>query len=169
MNKGIIIQSSKLELRRTEERDLAFVIETENDPDNRPFIGQWTVERHRAALTEEDVLHAVISGGQGEPAGYIIVTGLTDANRSVCIQRIALKQKGRGYGTEAMRLIVRWIWEETEAHRIWLDVKAGNRRARRVYEAAGFVHEGTLRDCLFDGEQFESLSIMSILRSEYKG
>ncbi|WP_197259352.1 hypothetical protein [Paenibacillus dendritiformis] len=59
MNKGIIIQSPKLEVRMTEERDLAFVLETENDPDNRPFIGQWTAERHRAALTEEDVLHAV--------------------------------------------------------------------------------------------------------------
>ncbi|BFH71418.1 MAG: GNAT family protein [Paenibacillus dendritiformis] len=169
MNKGTIIRSPKLELRTTDERDLAFVREIENDPDNRPFIGQWTAERHRAALTEEGVLHAVIIGKQGAPAGYMIVTGLTDPNRSVCIQRIALKEKGRGYGTEAMRLIVRWIWEQTEAHRIWLDVKEGNGRARRVYEAVGFVHEGTLRDCLFNGEHFESLSIMSMLRSEYKG
>ncbi|BFH17743.1 GNAT family N-acetyltransferase [Paenibacillus melissococcoides] len=169
MNKGNIIASSKLELRTTEERDLVFVLETENDPDNRPFIGQWTAERHRAALTEEDVLHAVLRDKQGAPVGYLIVTGLTDPNRSVCIQRIALKQKRRGYGTEALRLIVRWIWEQTEAHRIWLDVKEGNGRARRVYEAVGFVHEGTLRDCLFNGDQFESLSIMSILRSEYKG
>lgn len=169
MDKRIIIQSPKLDLRTTEERDLTFVMEIENDPDNRPFIGQWTVEQHRAALAEEGVLHAIISDKQGEPAGYMIVTGLADANKSVCIERITLKHKGRGYGTEAMRLIVQWILEHTEAHRIWLDVKVGNRRARRVYEAVGFIHEGILRDSFFNGEQFESLAVMSILRPEYKG
>lgn len=164
----MVIQSAILNLRRTEINDLPFVLETETDPDNAPFIGQWTFQQHLDALTNEDMLHLIIENKQGDKVGYVILTGFLDSNKAVCIKRITNMIKGQGYGKEAMKLIIKWVFENTETHRIWLDVKDFNHRARHVYESVGFFFEGTLRDSFFNGERFESLSVMSILRHEYK-
>ncbi|SEB68231.1 GNAT family N-acetyltransferase [Paenibacillus sp. GP183] len=165
----MIIQSKILDLRKTQINDLAFVLETETDPNNIPFIGQWTFEQHLEALTNENMVHLTIENKQGNKVGYVILTGFLDSNKAVCVKRITTKIKGQGYGKEAMKLIIKWVFENTETHRIWLDVKNFNHRARHVYESVGFIFEGTLRDCFFNGERFESLSVMSILRHEYKG
>ncbi|GKU78068.1 GNAT family N-acetyltransferase [Paenibacillus sp. L3-i20] len=49
------------------------------------------------------------------------------------MKRITINTKGQGYGKEAMKLIVKWIFESSETQRIWLDVKTFNNRARHVY------------------------------------
>jgi hypothetical protein len=40
--------------------------------------------------------------------------------------------------------------------------------AQRAYAAAGFVHEGVLREVLYINGRFESLVVMSVLRAEWK-
>ncbi|MCR8632213.1 GNAT family N-acetyltransferase [Paenibacillus radicis (ex Xue et al. 2023)] len=164
----LVIQSALLDIRKTEVNDLSFVLATETDLDNTPFIGQWTFEQHHETLTNADVAHLIIENKQGDIVGYAILTGLLDPNKAVCVKRIANKIKGQGYGKEAMKLIVTWIFENTDTHRVWLDVKDFNHRARYVYESVGFIFEGTLRDSYFNGVKFESLSVMSMLRREYK-
>ncbi|WP_028596540.1 GNAT family N-acetyltransferase [Paenibacillus assamensis] len=161
------LTSELLNIRRTELADLAFVIDIESDSTNTPFIGKWTVEQHTTALMDEDVLYVMLEDKQGNPVGYMIITGLLNPNKSVCIERIVVLVKGCGYGKEAMKRMVQWLFEHTDTHRIWLDVKEDNQRARHVYESVRFVYEGTLRDGFFNGEKFESLAIMSILRSEW--
>jgi diamine N-acetyltransferase len=163
----VLIQSALVNLRKTEINDLPFVLDTESNADNAPYVGQWTFEQHAEALTNEDTLHFIIENKQGDQAGYAILTGLLDPNKAICLKRIAVQLKDHGYGKEAMRLIVKWIYDYTETHRIWLDVKDFNVRARHVYESVGFIFEGTLRDCLLNGGRFESLSVMSILRHEF--
>jgi diamine N-acetyltransferase len=54
------------------------------------------------------------------------------------------------------------------AHRLWLDVKEWNLRARTLYEREGFRYEGTLRECCKETTGYSSLIVMSILESEYR-
>ena len=63
-------------------------------------------------------------------------------------------QKGQGYGHAALRLLKKVAFEQWQAHRLWLDVKDFNHRARHLYAAEGFVVEGTLRECLKNGDSF---------------
>lgn len=54
--------------------------------------------------------------------------------------------RGRGVGTAAAKLMLRYCFEEERLHRIFLRVFADNRQAIRSYEKAGFRQEGFLRD-----------------------
>lgn len=54
--------------------------------------------------------------------------------------------RGRGVGTAAARLMLRYCFEEEGLHRVYLRVLSGNVQAVRSYEKAGFVQEGCLKD-----------------------
>ena len=110
---------------------------------------------------------AVVDLATGEFAGEVVLNELDGDNRS-CNFRIGLRPgfQGRGLGSEATRLIVDYGLDVAGLHRISLDVYAFNPRARRAYEKAGFVYEGTLRDALlWDGEWTDAI-VMSILATD---
>lgn len=53
---------------------------------------------------------------------------------------------GRGFGTEAAKLILTYAFEELYLHKIMLRVFAHNTRAVQSYLKAGFVQEGYFKD-----------------------
>ena len=76
---------------------------------------------------------------------------------------------GNGYGTDAMRLMLRFAFNELNLLRVTLGVYAYNPRAIRSYEKAGFRREGLVRgDCRRDGQRWDSV-FMGILRDEWLG
>lgn len=167
--KDILTQSELIQLRRTTAADLDFVVQAEDAGDNRTFVGQWSRQKHLLALVDRHIAHLVIETiPENQFVGYIIVTDLIDPNLSLNLKRIVIVQKGQGYGHAALHLLKKVAFEQWQAHRLWLDVKDFNQRARHLYEAEGFVVEGMLRECLKVGDNFESLVIMSVLQSEYQ-
>jgi RimJ/RimL family protein N-acetyltransferase len=157
-----------LHLRTTTLDDLAFVLHAERHPDNCPFVNQWSLVQHAAACHADDSAHYVIEQvTEGARVGYCILQGLTDSDQSVCLRRLVITEKGRGYGRQALRLIKHKVFAELYAHRLWLDVMEHNQRARYLYEAEGFVYEGILRECARSADGFVSFVIMSILAREY--
>lgn len=54
--------------------------------------------------------------------------------------------RGRGLGTAAAKLMLRYCFEEEGLHRIYLRALSGNEQAIRSYEKAGFVKEAVLKD-----------------------
>lgn len=76
--------------------------------------------------------------------------------------------RGQGYGTDAMRVTLRFIFEELGMHRASLGVYADNERAWRSYQRAGFRIEGRQREIdRRDGRRWDDL-IMGILRAEWQ-
>ena len=73
----------------------------------------------------------------------------------------------KGYGTEAMRTMSRYGFEELNLNRIWLRVYDTNPRARKAYEKAGFVYEGTLRQAEYKHGRYIDVHVMSILKSDW--
>ncbi|GIW04606.1 MAG: N-acetyltransferase [Thermomicrobiales bacterium] len=75
--------------------------------------------------------------------------------------------RGKGYGTEAMVALLRYLFHQRNLHRVYLTVLAWNTPAQRSYAKAGFVVEGRLRDDVyFDGHYHDQL-VMGILREEF--
>jgi RimJ/RimL family protein N-acetyltransferase len=73
----------------------------------------------------------------------------------------------KGYGTETMRTMSRYGFEELNLNRIWLRVYDTNPRARKAYEKAGFVYEGTLRQAEYKHGRYIDVHVMSILKSDW--
>lgn len=153
-------------LRPTLENDLGFVLAAEQA--SNPFVSQWTQEEHQSALSNLDIAHSIIELNEGQPVGYLILAGLDSLHQSLELKRLVITEQGRGYGSNALRLILKHAFLECHAHRVWLDVKDYNHRAKYIYEKHGFVVEGTLRECFKTKDGFETLIVMSMLRSEYE-
>ena len=74
---------------------------------------------------------------------------------------------GKGYGTDAMKVILRYAFIEVNMNRVTLTVFEYNPRAIRSYEKAGFRHEGRVRGRLNkEGRRWDML-YMGILREEW--
>jgi RimJ/RimL family protein N-acetyltransferase len=74
----------------------------------------------------------------------------------------------KGYGSEAMELMVKYGFETLNMHRVWLRVFESNKRAIRSYEKVGFVHEGCMREMEYKSGKYHDVLIMGVLRQEYR-
>jgi RimJ/RimL family protein N-acetyltransferase len=74
---------------------------------------------------------------------------------------------GKGCGTDAMNLVLRYAFQELNLHRVTLGAFAYNRRAIRSYENAGFRHEGRSRQFVMRNGQRHDGVEMGILRREW--
>ncbi len=77
------------------------------------------------------------------------------------------KDRGQGYGSDALALIIRYGFHELNLNRIALEVIEYNEAARRAYLKAGFREEGRQRSAVLrDGTHYDLIS-MSILAEEW--
>jgi len=77
-------------------------------------------------------------------------------------------ERGKGYGTEATRIIVDYLFLTKDVVRIQAVTNVGNKPSQRVLEKAGFTKEGTLRKVGHAGGEWTDAYIYSILREEWK-
>lgn len=134
---------------------------------SRDDIAAWVTSRSQ---TTDRLDLAIHRRDDDAYLGELALTDLDAANESVGV-RIALASielRGRGFGGEALRLVLEYAFTVIGLHRVELDVYAFNEGAVRVYERLGFRHEGRLRDALlWDGERHDAL-LMSMLRPEWE-
>lgn len=101
--------------------------------------------------------------------GWIGLDGILWTNRVAGIA-IAIGDKanrGKGYGREAMNLLLDFAFNELNLYRLQLGVFAYNTNAIKLYESLGFVHEGTAREFIErDGQRHDMLRY-GLLRGEY--
>lgn len=71
--------------------------------------------------------------------------------------------RGKGYGTAAAKLMIRYCFEELKLHRLFLRVYAENMQAIRSYEKAGFVKEAYLRDDVYVDGCYRDIILMGII------
>jgi RimJ/RimL family protein N-acetyltransferase len=74
---------------------------------------------------------------------------------------------GKGYGSEAVELILDYAFKYRNFHRVYLQVTETNERAFKSYVKCGFVEEGRLREHLWTDGAYRDVICMSILRYEW--
>ena len=77
------------------------------------------------------------------------------------------EHQGKGYGGEAIELLLELAFCHLNLNRVHLRVSSQNARALACYERAGFAREGVLRQDSFSGGEYRDTVIMGILRDEW--
>ena len=164
-------------LRPRVDEDLALFARWHGNPDVRHWLHMsempeqtLEIERQRWHIARNDPtrLSFVIETLDGVPIGNIMLIGVDVAHRRAELG-IAIGDKehwGRGYGTDAIRVILRFAFEVLNLRRVELITDIDNERGIRAYEKCGFVREGVLRaKRMRYGEPLDML-IMSVLRED---
>ncbi len=76
------------------------------------------------------------------------------------------EDRGKGYTTEAVRLITAYLFGQEPIDRIQIVLDPRNIGSRKVAEKAGYSLEGTLRNAHFDRGKYSDLLLFSVLRNE---
>jgi RimJ/RimL family protein N-acetyltransferase len=70
----------------------------------------------------------------------------------------------RGFGTDAIRTLVRFAFDEMNLRKLRIDVFDYNDRAKHVLETHGFVQEGRLRAEFYRDGTYHDIVILSVFR-----
>lgn len=158
-------------LRPMTGQDTMLIVEwRNNDAVRRNFIYQkpFTREGHEEWVrtmveTGKAVQMMICTLEEEKPLGSVYIRDIDATHRKGEYGIFIGEYRGRGIGTKAAELMIRFSFEELLLHRIFLRVFAENKRAIRSYEKAGFEREGLLReDVLIDGV-YRDIVLMGIL------
>jgi RimJ/RimL family protein N-acetyltransferase len=188
-----ILVGSRVLLRQPVPVDVDVRLEIPRDPEeNRMYGGDGApkvftreeVEESLAQIAQQDPIAgrrfviAARTWPDGRPlaepdgrfVGHIRLTFVAqkDGHARLAIGIFDRRFWSHGYGTEAIRLILRYGFEALGLHRVDLFVLEINHRAIRSYEKCGFRREAVLRETIkIDGVWRNDL-LMSILEDEYR-
>lgn len=164
------LESDVLSIRVALRAEMGYIHRLEHDPRNSPFISPESKAAHVAALKARGTLQLILESlPDRRRVGFIILRRWPGRDGNLELKRIVVDSKGRGFGREALRLVKTLAFDRLGVHRLELDVKDFNRRAKKLYLSEGFTIEGTLRECLkLKGRRRGSVILMSILRKELR-
>jgi RimJ/RimL family protein N-acetyltransferase len=76
------------------------------------------------------------------------------------------EHRGKGVATEAVNLLVRYLFETKRVNRIRLVIHPDNLASRRIAEKCGFKHEGTARGAWYNKGAHQDVEIYAILHED---
>lgn len=165
----------KVTIRKFEKTDIPKKVEWINNPENNQFLHydipisvEKTEKWFDSHLGEDTRFDAVIEA-DGVPVGTI---GLLDINKkdSKAEYYIAMGEteyKGKGIAKKASLLILQYGFEVLGLNRIYLFTETGNIMAQHLFEAAGFVREGVIREDILSHGKFADRIIYGFLREDW--
>jgi [ribosomal protein S5]-alanine N-acetyltransferase len=171
-----MLQTESITLRPVREDELEELYARHADIGNRGEFFPVTVlsEREFRRRFEESgfwsehmgMLLIINSGGSivGHVEFFRTVSYLDELELSYQIYESA--ERGRGRMTEAVNLLVRYLFAQRKVNRIRLVIHPGNRASQRVAEKCGFVCEGTARGAWYHRGSNHDVDIYAILRHE---
>jgi RimJ/RimL family protein N-acetyltransferase len=133
-------------------------------------LQQREAEYDAREADESGATLAFIIEAEGQPVGDVNLFSIDQRNRSAALGLSIWRpeHRDRGYGTDAIRALLRWAFRELNLHRVELSVDPGNARAVHVYEKLGFTPEGRRRESAFSNGGYVDELLMGILAHEFE-
>lgn len=165
-------------LRPLEKEDLIYIRQWGNDPEIRGLIGEvhpmtetgaekWF---ERVQSDENRVWFVIVLKENGEVIGEAGLLRMFYPWRNTDLSIIIDEKEEwrKGYGTEAIDLLLDYAFGYLNFHRIEVGVVGFNEAAIHFYEKMGFKKEGITRDGYYYDHQYHDFIMMSILEDEFR-
>lgn len=171
---------NKIRIRPIEKSDLPPLVEWLSDPEVLENLGihnplsmareeKWFDQVLESPEDEHPYAIEITDGKNWRMIGNVAILRINTTDRSGEIG-IFIGEKtlwDKGYGGEAMKLMVRRGFDDLGLNRIELRVFDTNPRGIHCYEKIGFKHEGRLRQASWKHGKFVDVLIMSILHKDW--
>jgi ribosomal-protein-alanine N-acetyltransferase len=166
-----LLEGNIVNLRVTEKEDLPLVAEWLNNPE---FYGQYfsPIQRTRAEMEKalergpSEFKQFMIEKKDGTKIGFVY-HDLKGGQMEIGYAMLP-SERNRGYGTEAIKIIVDYLFLSKQLVRIQATTDVTNEPSQRVLEKNEFKKEGTIRKAGFIRGQWRDEYLYSILREEWK-
>lgn len=170
---------NRIYLRALEPDDYKTSIIWRNDSDisgmlsGQKFFVSEEIEKRWVAdaiYNEKNVRLAVCTIDDNKYIGNVYLTDLNMVNRAAN-SHVLIGNKdywSQGYGSEALRLLLCYAFNELGLNRIQAGIIDTNIASLKMHEKCGYKVEGVRRQAIFKGGRFHDQTILSILREEYE-
>lgn len=174
-----VLRGSRVQLRPSSPDDIAGWKALGVHPEIERLFGH--LAEAQSERSDDDARRLISPGERPDEIEWIVdVAGMVvgtarlhswhrdDRHARYAIGILSPAHLGRGLGTEATRLVVRYGFETLGLHRLEVRVLSFNARAIACYRSCGFREEGREREnCLLEGEWHDDV-IMGLLEDEYR-
>ena len=168
-----VLEEQDIYLRLMDQEDTDNIIRWRNsDFVRRKFIYQklFTREGHEKWIREmihtgKVIQFIILSKDTGMPVGSVYLRDI-DRVHHKAEYGVFIGEKdalGKGFGTQAAKLMIRYAFETLGLHKLMLRVLAENIPAIKSYENAGFVREAYLKDEVFLEGQYKDVIYMAVI------
>ncbi len=160
------------------DKDMELIVKWDQDSEYQRFLSGGVANRYHLKQMKEffenelEEMHSffIHTLADDQCIGMVDLSGFDWVVGNACIG-IGIGERdfwGKGYGTDAMRVIVRYGFEALNLRRLTLTVFDFNQRAQASYKKAGFVEEGRLPGVLLKANQRYDLIFMRLMRSDWE-
>lgn len=168
------LNTPRLFLQQILPEDQSFIFEGLSDPDVIRFYGV-SYDTFQSASVQMEWYEQMLKEGSGvawkivdreskKAMGVVAVYLYKPAHKRAEVGFWILPQFwNRGYASEALRAAIDYWRIEKLLHRMEAFVEEGNNASKRILEKAGFIYEGTMKDCEIKNGKFISLQIFGLI------
>lgn len=173
------IIGEKVVLRAIEKKDNDGLLKLINDPQVEKMLGgnSFPVSEYLQNKWYENqgisqnVLRCVISNKEhtDEFIGTVILSDIDYRNGTaqIHIKILPGEYRGCGYGSDSIKTLVKYAFEEMRLNCIFADILEYNTPSNGLFLKCGFKLDGVLRGRVYKGGKFVNVNSYSILRNEF--
>jgi len=175
----MLFESARVKLRKMTIDDTALYHTWRNDQEIMRSTSP-SLDVYSPQDTQDFVEHVILGSASSKsyillekesetPIGVLALVNIDYKNRNAeCIIDIGEKEYwGQGYGSEGMKLLLGYSFNEMNMHRLSLRVFSFNDRAIRLYNSLGFQQEGLSKEALFREGKWHDIVQMGLLQRDY--
>jgi RimJ/RimL family protein N-acetyltransferase len=163
-------------LKVMEKEDVPLFAEWVNKPEvfgeYNPLHQMSKTEAEKMLDNPSDIKPFIIEKKDGTKVGFIFhfhVLHMGTGTKQLEVgYTLVPDERGKGYGTEALAIMVDYLFLSKDIMRIQAQTDQRNSASQKVLEKAGFKKEGTLRNNFFMRGEWTDDYIYSIIREEWK-
>lgn len=173
----ITLKGKDIYLRALEPEDLAFVHKVENNeaiwqlsntqtPFSKYIIKQYIENAHKDVY-EVKQLRLVIANYNNDPLGMIDIFDFDVKNSRAGIGILIEdeKSRGKGYGAQALNLLVNYCFTHLRLHQLYCNITEDNLASIKLFEKQGFKQVGLKKDWNFINNSYKNEYLFQLINN----